>query len=127
MDAAPKNTIEFLGGPRDLHANAIEVGMASATASAVIGTAVGFSLELGPILWGLIATFIGFNVGYWLYLFIKKGLHTKRDNDLPEVIVIVQTSREQSVRFIETMWKYGALTVGKASEVKKDAVANVDT
>jgi hypothetical protein len=75
----------------------IDIGMALATAFGVIGTSIGFKLEWGPIIWGLIAAFIGFLCGFiWsmcIIKFTKNGYRNER-RVLPLVIVIVECEKE---------------------------------
>lgn len=116
MDTDPKTPIQFISKSRDLYYKGIEVGIACATASSVIGTSIGFILAWGPVFWGLIAAFIGFTTGFGIYLLVKKGSHRHLPKKLPEITVIVQCPEDQSILVMETMWKYRVLTVGRAQE-----------
>ncbi|MBC9785086.1 hypothetical protein H1S01_11260 [Heliobacterium chlorum] len=119
MDTVPKNPNQFLSKPRDLYSNGIEVGIACATASAVLGTTLGFSYTWGPILWGLFGAFIGFSVGFGLYLYINRRIHRRHAGKLPDVSVIIQCTEGQAVLVTETMWEFGVLTVGRTLEPSK--------
>ncbi|SDZ25991.1 hypothetical protein SAMN05421736_108144 [Evansella caseinilytica] len=112
MDDPPLSK-QSLGRTRNIHSNAFEVGMASATGSAVIGASTGFVLHWGPILWGLIAAIIGFTVGYGIYYFVKKShyLSSKRKR-IPEVTVIIQCTKSEANQIKAILWKNHALTVG---------------
>lgn len=112
----PKSPTQFISKSRDLYSKGIEVGIACATASSVVGTSIGFILTWGPIFWGLIAAFIGFTIGFGLYLLAKKGTLRHLPKTLPEITVIVQCPEDQSALVMETMWKYRVLTVGRALE-----------
>lgn len=114
MDVSLENPVQFISKAKDLYYKGIEVGMACATAFSVIGTSAGFILVWGPIIWGLLAAFIGFIFGFGIYLLAKKFTRYRQlPKRLPEVIVIVQCEQEQYKLVSETMWKYRALTVGQ--------------
>lgn len=116
MVTDPKSPTQFISRSRELYSKAIEVGVACATASSVVGTSVGFILTWGPIFWGLLVAFIGFTIGFGSYLLAKNGTYRQLPKRLPEVSVIVQCPEEQSILVMETMWKYSVLSVGRASE-----------
>ncbi|HJV46665.1 MAG TPA: hypothetical protein VJ824_13200 [Bacillota bacterium] len=83
----------------------IDKAMAYATALGVVGTSIGFKLDWGPIIWGLIAAGFGFLIGFlWDMLiikFIKNGNRPERKT-LPLIILIVECEKEQvkGVEFI---------------------------
>ncbi|MFD2215269.1 hypothetical protein [Metabacillus endolithicus] len=110
MESSPKEWLE--GRTKSIRSNAFEVGMAVATGSAVVGASLGFILTLGPIICGLLATFIGFAIGYSIYyLNNKKGPRMPRQ--LPEVTVIIQCLEGSQIHLIKNvLWEYKALTVG---------------
>lgn len=116
MDTDPGPPIQPIGKSRGRYYKGIEVGMACATASSVIGTSVGFVLKWGPIFWALITAFAGFTIGFGIYLFANKGKHRQLPKKFPEITVIVQCPQDQSTQVKEIMWKYYALTVGQAPE-----------
>ena len=114
MDTDPKPHIQLISKSRDLYSKGFEVGMAAATASSVVGTSVGFILQWGPIVWGLLSALIGFTIGFGIYFLAKKSSYRKLPNRLPEITVIVQCDEEKSRIVMENMWKHRVLTVGKA-------------
>ncbi|WP_047985497.1 hypothetical protein [Ornithinibacillus californiensis] len=83
----------------------LDKSMALAVALGVVGTSLGFILEWGPIIWGLIAAFIGFSIGFiWdmcVIKFTKSGKRTER-RILPVVILIVECEKEnvKNIEFI---------------------------
>lgn len=119
MDTIPDNSLEFNGYIDDLKSKGIEVGMASATALSVVGTSVGFILYLGPIFWGLASGLIGFLLGFGLYFLFKKSKSRNLPQILPEILVIVQCTEQQSRSISEIFWKYRALTVGRTQQGSK--------
>jgi len=116
MDMYPQSPTQFLSKSHDLYYKGIEVGVACATASSVVGTSVGFILTLGPIFWGLMAGFIGFTIGFSFYILSRKGIGRRLPKTLPEIIIIVQCPEDKSTPVMEAMWKYPVLTVGRAQE-----------
>ncbi|WP_245947979.1 hypothetical protein [Paenibacillus sambharensis] len=83
----------------------VDKALALATAFGVVGTSIGFKLEWGPIIWGLIAAFIGFLCGLvWNLCIIKftKNGYRKEKRVLPLIIVIVECEREY-VKGIESI------------------------
>lgn len=101
------------GRTRDIRSNSFEVGIATATGSAVIGASKGFELALGPIIWGLIAAFTGFIFGYGIYYFYnKKKYLSKPAKATTEVTVIINCKEHQAHNIKELLWKYRALSVG---------------
>ncbi|WP_226037361.1 hypothetical protein [Aquibacillus saliphilus] len=94
----------------------IDIGMALATAFAVIGASIGFKLAWGPIYWGLIGAFIGFVVGFSIRLFAELVLKKKKRRlrgRHSEVILIVDCE-ELQIELVETiLWEHFALGVAK--------------
>lgn len=114
MDGRP-SPIQIPGRTQNIHSNAFEIGIASATGCAVIGASIGFTLYLGPIICGLLGAFLGFAIGYALYYFPNKNkIHSKKMKKQPEVAVIIQCAKNQLSFVEEVMWKYQAITVGKS-------------
>jgi hypothetical protein len=114
MDDAPAANYLY---KKDIQSNAFEIGIGSATGSAVIGACIGFVLNWGPIIWGLIAAFIGFAIGYGIYCFSKKNMaRINLPKKIPDVTIIIQCTENQSNEIKEVLWKYQALTVGKIDE-----------
>jgi hypothetical protein len=109
--------VKGTGRTSEIHSKAFEVGMASATGSAVIGASIGFVLAWGPIIWGLICVIIGFTIGYCVYYFLKKEkVHTHRIKKEAEILVIIQCTEILAHPIREILWKYQALTVGKTED-----------
>jgi hypothetical protein len=81
----------------------LDKSLALAVALGVVGTSLGFTLEWGPIIWGLIAAFVGFSIGFiWdmcLIKFTKSSKRTER-KILPVVILIVECEKD-SVKDVE--------------------------
>jgi len=81
----------------------IDKGMAFATAFGVIGTSIGFRLEWGPIIWGLIGAGLGFLLGFLLDIAILKFFkNSKREERkvLPLNILIVDCEQAE-VKMVE--------------------------
>ena len=116
MDTDPTPPIQYIGKSRDRYYKGIEVGMACATASSVLGISIGFILTWGPIIWALIFAIFAFAIGFGIIQLISKDNHRHLPKKLPEITVIVQCSEVQSILIMETMWKYRVLTVGRAPE-----------
>jgi len=116
MDTHFVSSMQYIGKSRDRYYKGIEVGMACATASSVVGMSVGYALAWGPIIWALITAFAAFFLGLGLFLFLNRNNGKHLPKKLPEVTVIVQCPEEQCTRVAETMWKYRALSVGQTLE-----------
>jgi hypothetical protein len=116
MGTYPQPPLHYMNKLPDLYAKGMEVGMACATASTIVGTSIGFILEWGPIFWGLLASVIGFSIAFGSYLLINRGAHRRLPKRLPEITVIVQCPPERIVQIMEAMWQYGVLTVGQAPQ-----------
>ncbi|UTI43129.1 hypothetical protein [Niallia sp. RD1] len=95
----------------DLHVSSFEIGIAFATGLAVIGASVGFKLVVGPIFSGILAAIIGFFSGYCLYLFQRKKKN-KMHPSMPEIIVLIQSSKEDAPIIKEILWRNKAQSVG---------------
>ncbi|WP_078410900.1 hypothetical protein [Priestia abyssalis] len=114
MDSEPTSPSHLMSKSHDVRSKGFEVGISFATGSAVIGASVGFILTWGPIIWGLIASFIGFGIGFGLYYIIKKGNRRSHfAKKLPEVTIVIQCTEDHSNHIKEIMWNYRALTVGQ--------------
>ncbi|KPV42565.1 hypothetical protein [Alicyclobacillus ferrooxydans] len=91
-------------------------GAAIATAFAVIGASIGFSLQWGPIYWGLIGATSGFLLGFLIDLFITRVVK-KRSRLLkgknPQVILIVECDNKQADSVEDILWHYLALGVAR--------------
>jgi hypothetical protein len=94
----------------------VDIGMALATAFAVIGASIGFNLAWGPIYWGLIGAFIGFMIGFAIRIFtelvikkrkrVLKGKHS-------EIILIIECEDIQVSDIEKILWDHFALGVAK--------------
>lgn len=116
MDTDSTPPSQYIGKSRDRLYKGIEVGMACATASSVIGISIGFVLTWGPIIWALIFALIGFAIAFGIFMLTNMNSHRHLPKKLPEITVIVQCLEDQSILVMETMWKYRVMTVGRASE-----------
>ena len=116
MDTYPMLSNPSIRASNDFIPKGVEIGMACATALSVIGTCIGFILPLGPIVWGLGLSGIGFAIGYVIYYLFNKNTHRHIPKKLPEVTVIVECSENQSSSVVDLMWKYRVLTVGKSTD-----------
>lgn len=96
----------------DIHVSSFEIGVAFATGMAVIGASIGFKLILGPIFSGLLAAIIGFFCGYSLYYLFHRKKKDKLSQSLPEIIVLIQSTKEVAPLIKEILWKHKALSVG---------------
>lgn len=111
------STFQLASRSKNIHSNAFEVGLASATGSAVIGASIGFELTLGPILCGLISALIGFFIGYGLYYLFKKSKTKSRlEKQVPEVTVLIRCTKNESPLIKDILWKYQALTIGEVDD-----------
>ncbi|WP_100012902.1 hypothetical protein [Lentibacillus sediminis] len=94
----------------------IDIGLVLATAFSVIGASIGFELNWGPIVWGLIAAVIGLLLGFGIRLFIEKVVK-KRKRSLKgkhaEVILIIDCKEEQAELVENILWEHLALGIAK--------------
>lgn len=117
MDSDPEHSNQFINKAKDFSYKGIEAGIIGATVCSVLGTSIGFILAWGPVICGLISAFSGFAAVYAIYVHAKKGISYRNSpKKLPEISIIVQCSEEQALLVKESMWKYGALSVGKTKE-----------
>jgi hypothetical protein len=85
----------------------VDKAMALATAFGVVGTSIGFKLQWGPIVWGIITALFGFLLGFfWDMLIIKftKNGNRPERKILPLIILIVECEKAQ-VKGIEFILK----------------------
>lgn len=113
MDTDSKDFSSYKQKPESSHSRGVEIGIACATALSVIGTSVGFILPWGPIICGLIASIVGFCLGFGIHAIIQRPIR-RRSKKKPEVTVIVQCKTDQSEHVQKVMWINHALTVGLA-------------
>lgn len=93
-----------------------DIGMALATAFAVIGASVGFILTWGPIYWGILGAFIGFVLGLTIRLYIEKVVKKKKrvlKGKHSEVILIIDCEETQAEMVESILWNHFALGVAK--------------
>ncbi|MFC7063122.1 hypothetical protein [Halobacillus seohaensis] len=93
-----------------------DLGAAFATVFSVIGASIGFRLEWGPIIWGIIGAIIGFALGFLIDLWFNANKR-KRDNKLKrktsELILIVYCHNEQADLVEGILWENLALGVAQ--------------
>jgi len=116
MDTYLGSSKDSINEAHDFYSKAFEVGAACATGCSVIGTSIGFILNWGPIIWGLIAAAIGLVVGWGLYFLFHRKAHRSFPKRIPEVIIVVKCSKEQSDLVMEIMGQYDVLTMGRHIE-----------
>jgi hypothetical protein len=91
-------------------------GAAIGTAFSVIGASVGFSLEWGPIYWGLIGAASGFILGFFIDYIIYKVVHKRNrvvKGKKSEVVLVVDCQKELVEKVEEVLWEHLALGVAK--------------
>jgi hypothetical protein len=94
----------------------IDIGMALATAFAVIGASVGFKLAWGPIYWGLISAFIGFALGFAIRYINEKVIkkNTRRlKGKQSDIILIIECEETQAELIEHILWNHFAIGVAK--------------
>lgn len=92
----------------------MDIGIALATAFAVIGASIGFKLEWGPIYWGLISAFIGFVLGFSIRIYTEVILKKKKrllKGKHSEIILIINCEEIQSELVKEILFNHYALGV----------------
>lgn len=97
----------------------ISKGMIIAFLLSTVGASIGFELEWGPIIWGLIGAGSGFLIGFGIDLLVKKI--TKKKQRLlrgknSEVILIVECEREQKDDVKSILWNQLALGVAELKQ-----------
>jgi hypothetical protein len=98
-----------------LKPHAFEVGISFATGAAVIGASAGFTLALGPIIWGLIGASSGFIFGVGADLLFRKWKkQNSRKRKPQEATVIIQCPEDKTRQVSEVLWRNQALSVGFA-------------
>ncbi|MGD7046609.1 hypothetical protein FZC83_00155 [Rossellomorea marisflavi] len=95
-------------------------GMFLAVIFSVIATSRGFTLEWGPIYWGLIGAGSGLVLGFLIDLFlvkIKERNQILADHHQPSEIILIINCRSKDEEWVtRTLWEHHALgiaTVGK--------------
>lgn len=116
MDENPSDS-QSKGRTNSIRSNGFEVGLATATGFAVVGASVGFKLTPGPIICGLIATFIGYFIGYGIYYFLNRNkVSNPSARTLTEVAVMIRCKENEASLIKDVLWKYQALTVGVVND-----------
>lgn len=82
----------------------------------LFGSILGFRLEWGPILWGVIGAVADFLAGLVLRLIIS-SVHTHRQNadKTAGIIVVVQCGMSQAESIQDILWSNAAMGVSKLS------------
>lgn len=83
-----------------------------ATILGVIGASIGFRLVWGPIVWGIIASTIGFLTGFAIdYLLTKtrSQMSARPSAVFPRVILVIRCRRNQQNSVEQLLWKNHAL------------------
>ncbi|BDH61679.1 hypothetical protein MTP04_18090 [Lysinibacillus sp. PLM2] len=94
----------------------LDKGAAIGTAFSVIGTCIGFVLEWGPIIWGLIGAAIGFIIGFMIDFIIYKVIHKRKrvlKGKHSEVVLVINCPDELAERVEQLLWDHLALGVAK--------------
>ncbi|MCA0757052.1 hypothetical protein KP806_18480 [Paenibacillus sp. N4] len=102
---------------------AFETGIASGTACSVIGVSIGFSLSLGPLLWGIIFAAGGFLVAFGITMWVRKKNRAqsgnkntkKKSKKADQVTVLIQCEAERTEKVSQILWAHEALSVGTAA------------
>lgn len=91
-------------------------GAAIGTAFSVIGTCIGFVLEWGPIIWGLIGAAIGFIIGFMIDFIFYKVIHKRKrvlKGKHAEVVLVINCPNELAEKVEQLLWDHLALGVAK--------------
>lgn len=91
-------------------------GAAIGTAFSVIGTSIGFVLEWGPIIWGLIGGAIGFIIGFMIDYIFNKVIHRRKrvlKGKHSEVVLVINCPNELVEKVEQLLWEHLALGVAK--------------
>lgn len=107
-----------------LNEKAFELSLAFATALGVVGTSLGYSLKLGPLMWGVIfafgGVFVTFIIAKMVMLYKQKskflGKKNKHPRTLPEITILVQCEKDRAEWVGQTMLKYNAIAIGEMEE-----------
>lgn len=97
----------------------ISKGLIIAFLLSTVGASIGFELEWGPIIWGLIGAVGGFLLGFIVDLLMKK--RTKKKQRLlrgknSEVILIVECEKDQKEHVKSILWNQLALGVAELKQ-----------
>lgn len=91
-----------------------DLSAALATAFSVIGASIGFHLEWGPIIWGIIGAVGGFVLGFSIKLLTTNAKHKhqiKVEGKTSELILIIHCESDQVEMVEKILWDNLALGV----------------
>ncbi|WP_163528969.1 lipopolysaccharide assembly protein LapA domain-containing protein [Halobacillus ihumii] len=91
-----------------------DLGAALGTGFSVIGASIGFRLDWGPIVWGIIAAIVGFVIGVLISLWFntkKRKKQRKLRGKTSELILIIYCDEEKIEMVEEILWDNLALGV----------------
>ncbi len=93
--------------------SSVEVGIAVATACAVVCISRGFVMAWGPIVWGVIGAAGGFAIGFSIHQSIMKRKRTVfRKDRKSELTVIVECEERERQKVLDALWNNNAMSVG---------------
>lgn len=96
--------------------NMFDLPMILAALFSLFGLIYGFLLSLGPILWALIGTGLGFIVGFGIKLLMSKEKRQSRKN--AQVVLMIQCGSEQLKTVEDTLLAYPFLKIGTLGHAK---------
>jgi hypothetical protein len=92
----------------------LDLPMILGTFFMIFGAVYGFILKWGPLIWGLIAMFIGFGLGLIIKLYTtKRQAQGQKSLKSTEVVLIIECAENQMDMIQQTLWKNHALGVSK--------------
>jgi hypothetical protein len=87
----------------------IDLSMSIGTVLAIIGAIYGYSLQWGPIIWGLIGFFTGVTISYIPYKMANSNLKSKEKQDKePEVLLFIECENHLQKNIKELLMNYCA-------------------
>lgn len=94
----------------------LDTGIALGTALTVVCSSIGFILEWGPVVWGVIGALAGFTTGVVIDFLIKPKKSIEKMAGKSTEVVVVVDCREEQVEMVERiLWEYLAFGVGIVS------------
>ncbi|MBT2686659.1 hypothetical protein J7I93_00515 [Bacillus sp. ISL-47] len=93
-------------------------GAALGTAFSVVGASVGFILDWGPVIWGLIGAAAGFILGFIIDYIIFKVVHKRTGvvkGKSSEVVLVIECPNELAEKVEEILWQHLALGVARVT------------
>lgn len=94
-------------------------GAAIGTALSVIGSSIGFVLEWGPIIWGIIGGAAGFIIGFMIDYTLYKIIHKRKriiKGKHSEVVLVIDCPNELAEKVEQLLWNHLALGVAKLED-----------